>query len=65
VFKNRPRNSEALKATIVEQIAAIPREMTERVMQRCRLRITSCIDSGGRRMPDVIFHTYILHAAYK
>jgi len=48
---------EELKAAIIQEIAAIPREMTERAMLCFRFRLQACITNEGRHMPEVVYHT--------
>lgn len=57
VYKHRPKNLEELKAAIIQEIAAIPREMTERAMRSFRFRLQACITNEGRHMPEVVYHT--------
>lgn len=56
-YKHRPKNLKELKAAIIQEIAAIPREMTERAMRSFRFRLQACITNDGRHMPEVVYHT--------
>lgn len=56
VYTNRPQTTDALKAAIRTEMARIPPEMTARVMQNFRNRLTRCIANDGRHLEDIIFH---------
>jgi hypothetical protein len=45
VCKHRPRTTDELKAAIQHEIAAIPPEMTRRVMRNFRVRLQMCIEN--------------------
>jgi hypothetical protein len=45
-----------LKTAIQEEIAAIPPDMTARVMNNFRKRLDVCIRSQRHHMDDIIFH---------
>lgn len=66
-LKTRSRNLKALKVAIVGKITAIPREVTEQVVQNFRLRLTNCINHRSHHILDVIFISklyvlnYMLH----
>jgi predicted RNA-binding protein Jag len=45
---------ENLKQRILDEISAIPEEMTQRVMRNLRERLEECLRNGGRRLIDVI-----------
>jgi len=57
VYKHRPKNLEELKAAIIQEIAAIPREITERAMRSFHFRLQACITNEGHHMPEVVYHT--------
>ena len=57
VYKHRPQTLKALKDAIREEVAAIPPEMTNRVMENFRERLRQCIANNGRYLSDVIFKT--------
>jgi hypothetical protein len=46
---------EGLKEAITQEVAAIPPEMTCRVMEKYRERLSQCIDNEGRHLSDVVF----------
>jgi hypothetical protein len=46
---------EALKEAITQEVAAIPPEMTSRIMENYRERLNQCIDNEGRHSSDIIF----------
>jgi hypothetical protein len=56
VYKHGPHTLDELKTAIREEIAAIPPDMTARVMNNFRKRLDACIRSQGRHMDDIIFH---------
>ena len=53
----KPRNIKELKQNIKEIIAAIPEQMTRRVMENIGVRLKQCLRNCGRRLSDVIFKT--------
>jgi hypothetical protein len=55
VYQHRPQTLEGLKEAITQEVAAIPPEMTRRVMEKYRERLNQCIDNEGRRLSDVVF----------
>lgn len=57
VYTHRPRSIEELKDAIRQEIAAIPHEMTRRVVDNFRERIRQCVDSNGTHLIDIIFKT--------
>ena len=57
VYKHRPQTLKALKDAICEEVAAIPPEMTNRVMENFRERLRQFIANNGRHLSDVIFKT--------
>jgi hypothetical protein len=40
---------------IIQEVAAIPPEMTRRVMERYRERLNQCIDNEGSHLSDAVF----------
>ena len=57
VYKHRPQTLKALKDAIREEVAAIPPEMTNKVMENFRERLRQCIANNGRYLSEVIFKT--------
>jgi hypothetical protein len=57
VFISRPRTIEKLKHRIEEEIAAIPEQMTRRVMENLRGSLEQCLKNGGRYLSDVLCET--------
>jgi hypothetical protein len=55
VYQHRPQTLEGLKEAITQEVAAIPPEMTRRVMENYRKRLNQCIDNEGRHLIDVVF----------
>jgi hypothetical protein len=45
---------EGLKEAITEEVAAIPPEMTPKVMEKYRQRLSQCIDNEGRHLGDAV-----------
>jgi hypothetical protein len=45
-----------LKEAITHEVAAIPPEMTRRVMENYRERLNQCIDNEGRHSNDVVLN---------
>ena len=46
---------EQLKRAICQEVAAIPQEMTRRVVENFRERLQKCMDNNGFHLTDVIF----------
>jgi len=57
VYKYRPQTLKALKDAIREEVAAIPPELTNIVMENFRERLRQFITNNGRHLSDVIFKT--------
>ncbi|GFY31683.1 uncharacterized protein TNCV_4199941 [Trichonephila clavipes] len=57
VYKHRPTTLQALKEAIIQAVAAIPPEMTPRIMDNFRGRLHQCVTIGGRHLADIIFKT--------
>jgi hypothetical protein len=55
VLISKLRTIEELKRRIKEEIAAIPEQMTRRVMESLRGRLEQCLRNGWRRLNDEIF----------
>jgi hypothetical protein len=55
VYQHHPQTLEGLKEGIMQEVAAIPPEMTLRVMEKYRERLNQCIDNEGRQLSDVVF----------
>jgi len=45
------------KTAIIDEISAIPREITERAMRSFRSGIFACVTNEGRHMPEEVYHT--------
>jgi len=57
VFTSKPRTIAELKQSIKEEIAAIPEQMTRRVMENLGIRLKQCLRNDGRHLSDVLFKT--------
>jgi len=57
VYKHQPQILKALKDAIHEEVATIPPEMTNIVMENFREQLRQCIANNGRHLSDVIFKT--------
>ena len=57
VYKHRRKTLKALKDAICEEVATIPPEVTNIVMENFRERLRQCIANNGRHLSDVIFKT--------
>jgi len=57
VFISKPRTIAELKQSIKEEIAAIPEQMTRRVMENLGVRLKQCLRNDGRHLSDVLFKT--------
>jgi hypothetical protein len=55
IFISKPRTNEELKQRIKEEIAAILKHMTRRVMENRRGRLKQCSRNGGGHLNDEIF----------
>ena len=55
VFISKPRTIAELKQSITEEIAAIPEQMTCRVMENLGVRMKQCLRNGGGHQSDVLF----------
>jgi len=54
VFISKPRTIAELKQSIKGDIAAIPEQMTRRVMKNLGIRLKQCLRNGGRYLSDVL-----------
>jgi len=57
IFVSKPKTIAKLKRSIKEEIAAIPEQMTRRVMENFGVRLKQCLRNGGRRMNDILYKT--------
>ena len=57
VYKHRPQTLKALNDAIREEVAGIPPEMTNIVMENFSERLRQFIANNGRHLSDVIFKT--------
>jgi len=57
IFISKPRIIAELKQNAKEEIAAIPEQMTRRVMENLGVRLKQCSRNGGRHLSDVLFKT--------
>jgi hypothetical protein len=57
VYKHGPQTLKALKDPIREEVAAIPPEMTNIVMENFRERLRQFIVNNGRHLSNVILKT--------
>ena len=57
VYINRPQTIAQLKDYILQEAAAIPTEISRRVIENFRKRLRKCIQSNGSHLTDFIFKT--------
>jgi len=57
VFISKPRTIAELKQSISEEIAAIPEQMTRRVIENLEVRLKQCLRNGGRHLSDALSET--------
>ena len=57
VFISRPRTIAELKQSTMEEIAAIPEQMTRQVLENLGVILKQCLRNGGRHLSDVLFKT--------
>ena len=57
IFISKPRTVAELKQNAKEEIAAIPEQMTRRVLENLGVRLKQCLRNGGRHLSDVLFKT--------
>ena len=57
VYKDRPRTVDDLKNAIRTEIARIPLNMLERVVNSFQNRLIQCIDNEGGHLKDIAFKT--------
>jgi len=55
MHQHRPWTLEAPKEVIAQEVAAIPPEMTRKVIDNYRETLDRCIENEGRHLSDVIF----------
>jgi hypothetical protein len=49
---------EDLKEAMTQEVAAIPPEITRRVMENYRERLNQCINNEGHHLSDTIFEKH-------
>jgi hypothetical protein len=54
VYQHWPQTLEGLKEA-TQEVAAIPPEMTRRVVEKYRERLNQCIDNESHHLSDVVF----------
>jgi hypothetical protein len=54
VYQHRPLTMEGPKEAVTQEVAAIPLEITHRVMKKYWERLKQCIDNEGRHFSDVV-----------
>jgi hypothetical protein len=57
VFETKPRTIVDLKQRIQDEVAAIPVEMLQEVMNSFRSRLEDCLRRNGSHLEGVIFKT--------
>lgn len=57
VYRHRPRSIEQLKQRIIEEVEAIPTNMTMRVEENFWSRLQLCVRNNGHHLSDLIFKT--------
>ena len=57
IFISKPRTIAELKPSIKEEIAAIAKQMTRRLMENLGARLKQCLRNGGKHLGDVLFKT--------
>ena len=57
ILISKPRDREEPQQSIKEEIAAIPEDMTRRVMESLGVRLKQCLRNGGRRLNDVLYRS--------
>jgi hypothetical protein len=57
VFISKPKTIAEPKQSVNEEMAAIPKQMTRRVMDNLRVRLKQFFKNGGRYLSDVLFKT--------
>jgi hypothetical protein len=55
VYQHRYQTLENLKEAITQEVAAIPPDVTYKVMEKYRERLSQCIDNEGRQLSGVDF----------
>jgi len=54
VYRNKPRNTDALKANIAEEIQAVTADVLARTFQNMARRVQSCLDANGGHFQDML-----------
>jgi hypothetical protein len=52
VYQHRPQTLEGLKEAITQEVAAIPPEMTCRLMEKYRESLNQCIDNESSHLSE-------------
>jgi hypothetical protein len=55
VCQHRPQTLEGLNVALTQEVAAIPPEVTRRVMKNYREVLNQCIDNEGHHLSNVVF----------
>jgi len=55
MYEKKPRTAVDLKQNIMEEVAAIPPNMLQRVMQNFEKSLGECVDNKGRHLTDTVF----------
>jgi hypothetical protein len=58
MYQHHPQTLEALEEAITQEVAALLPEMTHRVMENYRERLSQCIDNEGRHLNNIIFEKH-------
>jgi len=54
VYRNKPRNIDALKANITEEIQAVTADVLARTFQNMARRVQSCLDANGEHFQHIL-----------
>ena len=57
IFISKPRTIAEVRQSIKEEVAAIPEQMTRRVMKNLGVRLEQCLRNGGRHLSELHFIT--------
>jgi hypothetical protein len=55
MYEKKPRTAVDLKQNIREDVAAIPPNMLQRVLQNFEKRLGECVDNKGSHVTDTVF----------
>jgi hypothetical protein len=55
VYEKKPKSTVDLKQNMMEEVAAIPPNMLQRVKQNFQKRLGECVDNKGRHLTGTIF----------